>query len=388
MTKLAPTVTDLTVDNAAIDEDGTPFATLTATLSNATTQTVTIDLAYTGTAGGSDYTASSTQITIAPGATTGTATITGQQDTLFEGDETVIATITGVANATDPAPAETVTVTITDDEAAPTVTLSGGASIAENGGVATITATLSTISGLPVTVTLLYGGSATGGTDYMASGASILIPAGSLTGTVTITGVDDLIDESDETVLVDIDTVTNGTENGIQQQTVMITDDDAQPSVSLSGGTSIAENGGTATITATLSAASGLPVTVNLIFSGTATVISDYNRSDTVITIPAGSLTGTVTITGVDDLIDESDETVLVDIDTVTNGTENGIQQQTVTILDDDTSPSVTINQASGNRIRPAHCPYHSQWYSAKQLIQQRLPVRISPRAAAERRAV
>ncbi len=167
----APTVTDLTVDNAAIDEDGTPFATLTATLSNATTQTVTIDLAYTGTAGGSDYTASSTQITIAPGATTGTATITGQQDTLFEGDETVIATITGVTNATDPAPAETVTVTITDDEAAPTVTdlTVDNAAIDEDGTpFATLTATLSNATTQTVTIDLAYTGTA-GGSDYTAS---------------------------------------------------------------------------------------------------------------------------------------------------------------------------------------------------------------------------
>ena len=78
-----------------------------------------------------------------------------------------------------------------------------------------------------MTVTLLYSGTATDPADYSTTGASILIPAGSLTGTVTITSTDDALNEGDETVIVDIDTVTNGTEIGTEQETVTITDDDA-----------------------------------------------------------------------------------------------------------------------------------------------------------------
>ena len=67
-------------------------------------------------------------------------------------------------------------------------------------------ATLSAITGLDVTLDLTYTGTATGGgTDYTASGSQITIPAGSTTGSVTITGGDDdLIDEAAETVLVDV----------------------------------------------------------------------------------------------------------------------------------------------------------------------------------------
>ena len=65
--------------------------------------------------------------------------------------------------------------------------------------------------------------------------------------------------------MVDIDGVTNGTENGAQQVTATITDDDAAPTVSLSlAGSPMAEAGGVATVTATLSAVSGQDVTVDL----------------------------------------------------------------------------------------------------------------------------
>ena len=117
--------------------------------------------------------------------------------------------------------------------------------------------------------------------------------------------------------------MTNGTESRDEQETVTITDDDGAPTVTLSGGATIAENAGTATITATLSATSALPVTVNLGYTGTATDPADYSTTGASILIPAGSLTGTVTITGVDDALDETNETIDVDIASVTKRYRN-----------------------------------------------------------------
>ena len=126
--------------------------------------------------------------------------------------------------------------------------------------------------------------------------------------------------------------------------TVSIVDDDAAPSVSLAiAPSSVSEATGTATATATLSVISGQDVTVNLAFSGTATNVSDYTRSSTQIVIPAGSTSGSVTLTAVQDAVDEPDETIIVDISSVTNGTEIGTQQDSVTITDDDVTPTVTL---------------------------------------------
>ncbi len=349
----APTVT-LSELGSPIAENG-GVSTITATLSNPSTSAVTVDLGYGGTAtgGGTDYTASGAQIIIGAGSTTGSVTITGDDDAIFEGAETVIVDITSVTNGTESG-SQQETVTITDDDSAPTVTLSElGSPIAENGGVSTITATLSNPSTSAVTVDLGYGGTATGGgTDYTASGTQIIIGAGSTTGSVTITGDDDAIFEGAETVIVDITSVTNGTESGSQQETVTITDDDSAPSVTLSeSGSPIAENGGVSTITATLSNPSTSAVTVDLGYGGTATGGgTDYTASGTQIIIGAGSTTGSVTITGDDDAIFEGAETVIVDITSVTNGTESGSQQETVTITDDDSAPSVTLSE-SGSPI-------------------------------------
>ncbi|WP_180907457.1 hypothetical protein, partial [Flavobacterium salmonis] len=88
-----------------------------------------------------------------------------------------------------------------------------------------------------------------------------------LTGTITIDPADDTLYEGNETVIVDITGVTGGNgaiENGVQQATVTITDDETAPTVILSGTASIAENAsGTATITATLSTATTIDTVVS-----------------------------------------------------------------------------------------------------------------------------
>jgi hypothetical protein len=63
---------------------------------------------------------------------------------------------------------------------------------------------------------------------------------------------------------------------------------------------------------------------------------ADYTASAAAITIPAGATTGAVTLTSAGDGANEPDETVVVDVTSVTNGTESGTQTQTVTIADDD----------------------------------------------------
>lgn len=335
-----PTVT-LSQTGSPIAENG-GSGSFTANLSAASAFTVTVNLSYSGTASAGDYTASNTQIIIAPGATSGSVTITGQDDLFDENNETVIADIASVTNGTESG-VQQATITITDDDSPPSVTLSdNSSSIAENGGVSTLTATLSAVSGLNVTVNLAYSGTASG-SDY-AAGTSITVLAGSLTGSTTVTGTDDSLDENNETVIVDISSVVNGTESGVQQRTITINDDDAPPTVTLSTtGSPIAENGGAGTFVATLNTASGLNVTVNLTYSGTAGG-SDYTASGSSITINAGSLTGSVTVTGSDDSLDEDDETVVADISSVTNGTESGVQQQPITITDDDAPPNVTLS--------------------------------------------
>ena len=112
-----------------------------------------------------------------------------------------------------------------DDEGVvlPTVAIAvDNADIAEAGGVATFTATLSAAATADVTVDLGITGTATAGDDYTASGNQIVIATGATSGSITVTAVDDAIDDDAETVVVDITTVTGAAEAGEQQATTTI----------------------------------------------------------------------------------------------------------------------------------------------------------------------
>ena len=352
-----PSVT-LSVNNATIAE-AAGSSTVTATLSNPSSQQVTVTLAATGTAagGGTDYTLASNTITIAAGQTTGTTTVTAVQDNIDELDETIVLDIDQVTNGTENGTQQK-TITITDDDDAPTVVLSlVNAVMGEDADVSTLRATINRASSRNVIVNLVISGTASGGgVDYTISSATITIPAGQLSAIVTATSVDDNIDEPDETIIADIDQVTNAIEVGTQQETITIRDNDP-PLVTLSvNNVSIAEAGGVSIATATLSNPSNqnnLGVTITLAPSGTAAVGgADYNMSSTQIFIPSGQTTGSITITAIADNLVELDETVILDIDQIANGIEDGVQRETITIINDD-EPKVNLSVDKSILIEP-----------------------------------
>ncbi len=225
------TSVSLAIDAATIAE-AAGSAAVTASLSAAHAQAVTIDLGFSGSATDpTDYTISGNQIVIAAGETTGSISITAVDDADDEPDETVVVDITGVTNAQEAGVQQAAVIILDDDEpVVPDVALSvDNDAVDEAGGTATFTATLSEVTTAPVTVNLALSGTATAGADYTASGNQIVIAAGSSSGSITVTSQDDDEDEPDETVIVDIDSVIGGNEAGTQQQTTTITDDDAPP---------------------------------------------------------------------------------------------------------------------------------------------------------------
>ena len=343
--------------------------TITASLSGTTSQDVTVSLSSSSTATeGTDY-GTVSDITITSGSTSGTATFTPTDDSIYDAtsNETAILSISGVSGggATESGD-QKVTITIMDNESAPTVTLSVSAtSIAENAGSSlTLTATLSGATFQDVTVGIDTSGGATEGTDYTdGSGVinDITISAGSTTGTVNFTPTDDSVYEDDESATISIGSVSGGgaSESGTQSVTITIAENESAPTVTLSvSATSIAENAGSSlTITATLSGATDENVTVGIDTAGTATEGTDYtdgsgNLDD--ITISAGSTTGTVSFTPSDDAGDpvyEENETAIISIGSVSGGgaTESGSQSVTITITENESAPTVTLTRSAAS---------------------------------------
>ncbi|WP_026955534.1 MBG domain-containing protein [Algoriphagus vanfongensis] len=230
------------------------------------------------------------------------------------------------------------------DYTPPTVTLSVTPD-SRSESVATTTEVRATLSG-PVTenvlVSLGFSGTATRFVDYSVSGTTITIAPGNTSGSVFITNIQDALYEGNETVDIDITTVANADEDGTQEVTYTIEDDEPQPSVILELldiYNPMVENGGQAFVRAKIGAVAGVRVEVPLSFSGTATGGgTDYAITGTNIIISPGETMDSIRVTSLFDGIEEGDETVIIDMLTPTNAVEIGTQQVTLTITDEDAS--------------------------------------------------
>src|SRR5262249_17906439 len=109
----------------------------------------------------------------------------------------------------------------------------------------------------------------------------------------------------------------------------------------------LAEAGGSVTVTAAIANVQDTNVTIALAFNGTATLGVDYTPSATQLPIPAGQTQASLTLTALQDTRDEDDEWVVVDIASVTGATEDGLQQAITSLVDDDPPPSLSIGNAS-----------------------------------------
>ena len=199
-------------------------------------------------------------------------------------------------------------------------------SVAENGGSATITITRTGGSTGAVGVTVsTSNGTATAGSDYTAVSTTVSFAAGDTANkTVSIPITDDALVEGNETVNVALSTPTGGATLGSPNTAVLtITDNDgaAAGSLQFSAATySVAENGGSATITVTRTGGSAGAVGVTVTTSnGTATAGSDYTAVSQTVSFATGDTANkTVSIPITDDALVEGNETVNVALSTPT----------------------------------------------------------------------
>ncbi|MEZ6045367.1 MAG: hypothetical protein R3C11_07240 [Planctomycetaceae bacterium] len=75
---------------------------------------------------------------------------------------------------------------------------------------------------------------------------------------------------------------------------------------------------------------------IQLEFTGTAILGTDYTVTSTLIHNPSWTISASVIITGIDDSIIEFRESIIIDIVSIDGGELNGFQQATVFLTDND----------------------------------------------------
>ena len=180
-------------------------------------------------------------------------------------------------------------------------------------------------------------GTATAGSDYIASSGNATFAPGEVEKPVVVLVNGDTVDETQETFFLDISNVQNATV-GSNRGTGFINDDDG-PTISINDVSVTEGNAGTkaATFTLTLSGPSVEAIAIRAVTTpGTATASTDYNSVNSVAIFQPGTVTRTLDVTIIGDTNLESNETFTINLSdpfgtTIADGEGVG------TILDDDT---------------------------------------------------
>ncbi len=345
----APTL-QFNLSGYTVNESG-GTATATVTRTGPTTGTLMVDFATMddSATAGSDYTATTGTLTFAPGDTTETFTITITNDAVAELPETIFLKLSNPTGGAQLGTFSSAVLTVQDNETAKFEFDPATYTVAEHGSTATITIVRKGANSAAQNVSFSTAdGSATAGNDYTAVTNSVIaFAAGETKKTVTVTLLDDVVIEGNETVTLKLSNPSGGATVG-PDGTMTIADTVFQFSAA---SFSVAENVGNAVINLTRTG-DDTASAVNVQFDtsdGTATAGDDYTTVTTfLVSFAATETTATVTVPILEDTIGESPETINLTLSNPSlGGIPDGKEKATLTITDNDPVPSAGSVQFS-----------------------------------------
>ena len=202
-----------------------------------------------GTSSNLDHDLANGSVYILNGTNTAAISFNLLDDSDYEGDETVIITITSVGTGSTVGAQNFHTMTIADDEAVPSLSLTPMDAAESNGGTQ-MQVVSDTLSAFDINFSYsTIDGTAVAGTHYTSTSGSGTITAGSLDQTVSVPVSDDSDNNADRTFTFKISNanLSNGTTVTISESTdtATIIDDDLAISID---DVSVNESAGTATL--------------------------------------------------------------------------------------------------------------------------------------------
>ena len=322
----------VSVGDATIAEgnSGTQTMNFTVSLSAPVSQTVVISYTTSDVSAfaGLDYVAKTGTVSIPAGQTSVQIPITINGDTVYEpGGETFTVNLLQIMSNNATIEDGEGTGTIIDDDTAPTMSISDSSVVEGDSGTVTMvfTVTLSNASNKPITATYTtVNGTATAPSDYIAKSGTVTFIHDTLTQTIEIEVVGDVVDEANETFNLNLTGGTAGITISDNQAQGTIIDDDL-PTLSIGDVTITEGKTGTKTMTFTVTRSSTFDnqvVTVQYATSdGTATAGQDYIATSGTLTFGATETSKTISVTINGDTVSESTETFFVTLSNPTNAT-------------------------------------------------------------------
>jgi len=356
-----PTIASISDPTVAEGNAGTVNASFVVTLSGPSGRDVSVQYATAeGTAlANEDFVPTSGTLTIAAGGTSGTINVPVKGDTTPEPDEHFFVNLFGATNAASIADAQG-KATISNDDTPPSTTTITDPTVTEgNSGVvkANFVVSLSAASSQPVTIRYsTVDGTAKAPEDYVAaSNEAIVIPPGQTSGTIAVDVKGDTLSEPTEEFFVNLLSAVNATLGPDTQGKGTITDDDALPTLSVTGAQVTEGDGGTVNLDfrVRLSTTSAQRAAVTAFTQdGTAVAPTDYQqksqRFEWAPNTPPAELEKIFRVVVNGDQLDEPDETVLVRLADPAGATISSASA-TGTIQDNDNKSMLSVSNAEAN---------------------------------------
>ncbi len=268
---------------------------------------------------GVDYQSLGT-ITIPAGAASVTRTVSIIDDTLVEGNETVVVNLvsSGTYNIGTP---NNATVTVADNDGAiqpAVVSVAASDNLAtESGNTATFTFTRMNQLNGPLNVYFNKSGTANESSDYHNLGGAVSFADGQSTVTKTLSVIDDAEIEASETVVLSLTTGSGYTIGTPNSATATILDNDSPAVITVvATDPTASETGDSGAFTFTRSGNLSANLGVSFTMSGSAVFGSDYDTFNTVVNFAVGQTQAVLNITIMSDNVVEGEETVIATLNT------------------------------------------------------------------------
>ena len=294
------------------------------------------------------------------GAETATLELTAAADGTYEGGSESFAIALGsgsdfdagdlgtnVGGGANPSATQNSFSVQVNDTATPPVSITRGTSPVTEGTAATFTLTASPAPAGTITVNVDVTDSGSFADGGQTGARPVTVGTGG-TASLTVTTVNDSTDEPHGTIAATVQTGNGYTVGSPSSASVTVNDNDDPPvTVMFSSGTYEVAEGAQAMAELRLSGPRTQATQVNVsVTSITATAYVDFDGAPRAVTIPAGQTKAALNIATTDDTIKESHETFMLSISP--SGLPSGVTRaapftSTVTILDDDGTPTLSI---------------------------------------------
>ncbi|MDG5491748.1 Calx-beta domain-containing protein [Psychroserpens sp. SPM9] len=179
--------------------------------------------------------------------------------------------------------------------------------------------------------------------DYTPISTTVTIPAGQLSSnSLSISTANDATIEDNEIFYIEATVTSNNTENSEINSQIHLFDNDATPTVYITTNPYLTE-GQSYNYNVNLSNYFNSDVTIDFTTSSGTADTSDYNETNTSVTFLAGERYSQFLISTIDDVLVETDETYTITATVTSGNTTNTTIPITVTIIDNDVTPSMTV---------------------------------------------